>query len=407
MIVAVELKPLPPLDAIAAFEARTGNLAETFSWQDFWQEEHATAFTVAKSAGFDILKDISDAFERALKEGRTPADFARSLRPVLEDKGWWGKKLVEDPLTGEIRPAQLGSARRLRTIFDANMRTSYAAGHWTNFERNRRARPFLRYVCILDERTRPAHRARHNLVLPIDHPYWEMWAPPCGWGCRCTLQSLSQRDIDRLLAEGEELRFDPPEDTFRTFVNSRTGEVTRVPDGIDPGWAYNPGRAGYEARVNKAIAEKVADAPPELVAAAVEERVASSAFERFTRRPQGSMPVMPISPALADALGIDARVALLSAETMTKQLARHPEMTIADYRLLPSMPAKATLAIVDGPLSVVLIRLAGGRWLHAVVKATKSRKAAFLTSFRFTSEDRVQKLIEREGARIVVDRRGD
>ncbi|WP_411037644.1 phage minor head protein [Shinella sp. BYT-45] len=402
---AVELKPLPPVDAIAAFEARKGDLVETFSWQEFWQEEHATSLTVAKSAGFDILKDISAAFEKALKEGRTPAEFARTLRPALEAKGWWGRKFVEDPLTGEVRPAQLGSARRLQTIFDTNMRVSYAAGHWANFERNRKARPFLRYVCILDERTRPAHRARHNLVLPIDHPYWDAWAPPCGWNCRCTLQSLSQRDIDRLLAEGEDLRFEPPEDTFRNFVNSRTGEVVRVPDGIDPGWAYNPGRAGYEARVNKAIAEKIADAPPELVAAAVEERVSSSAFERFVQRPEGSMPVMPIPPALAASLGVDARVALLSAETMTKQLARHPEMTIADYRLLPGFPAKATLAVVDGPLSVVLIRLAGGRWLHAVIKATKSRSAAFLTSYRFTSEERVRKLLDRDGVRIVVDRR--
>lgn len=401
----ITLKPLPPLDAIAAFDLRKANLSESFSWQDFWQEEHATALTVAKSAGFDILKDISDAFEKALKEGRTPADFARSLRPVLEAKGWWGKKLVQDPLTGETRPAQLGSARRLQTIFDANMRVSYAAGHWAGFERNRRGRPFLRYVCILDERTRPAHRARHNLVLPIDHPYWDMWAPPCGWNCRCTLQSLSQREIDQLLADGEKLVFEPPEDTFRNFVNSRTGEIMRVPDGIDPGWAYNPGRAGYEARVNNAVAEKIADASPELVKAAVEERVGSSAFERFVTQPQGSMPVMPISPELAASLGIDARVALLSAETMAKQIARHPEMTIADYRLLPSFPDKATIAIVDGPLSVVLIRLASGRWLHAVVKSTKSRKAAFVTSYRFTSEDRVQKLIEREGTRIVFDRR--
>ncbi len=33
-------------------------------------------FTVAKSAGFDILKDISDALEKALKEGRTVRDFS-------------------------------------------------------------------------------------------------------------------------------------------------------------------------------------------------------------------------------------------------------------------------------------------------------------------------------------------
>lgn len=402
---AIELKPLPPVEAIAAFEVRKRDLVETFSWQDFWQEEHATSFTVAKSAGFDILKDVSDAFEKALNEGKTPRDFARSLRPTLEAKGWWGKKLVEHPATGEIVPAQLGSLRRLQTIFDTNMRVSYAAGHWASFERNRRTRPFLRYVCILDERTRPAHRARHNLVLPIDHPYWDHWAPPCGWNCRCTLQSLSQRDIYRLVSEGEELRFEPPQDTYRNFVNKRTGEIVRVPDGIDPGWAYNPGRAGYEARVNQAVAEKIADAPPEMVTAAVEERVASTAFDRFVQRPQGTMPVMPISAELAAALGSDARVALLSAETMEKQLRRHPEMTIGDYRLLPGFPTKATIAIADGPFSVVLVRLANGRWLHVVLKSTKSRKAAFVTSYRYTGEDRVRALLERPGVRIVFDRR--
>lgn len=145
------------------------------------------------------------------------------------------------------------------------MRVSYAAGHWASFERNKVARPFLRYVCVLDDRTRPAHRARHNLVLPVDHPYWKLWAPPCGWNCRCTLQSLSQRDVDRLQREGEELKFEPPADTFRNYVNKRTGEVIRVPDGIDPGWAYNPGQAGWTALQ---AGKKLIDAPPDLAAAA-------------------------------------------------------------------------------------------------------------------------------------------
>lgn len=401
----IALKPLPPLDAIAAFEARKGNLVETFSWQDFWQEEHATALTVAKSAGFDILKDVSDAFEQALKEGRTGADFARSLRPALEAKGWWGRKLVEDPLSGEIRPAQLGSARRLQTIFDANMRVSYAAGHWANFERNRKARPFLRYVALLDDRTRPTHRARHNLVLPVDHPYWDLWAPPCGWGCRCTLQSLSQRDIDRLQAEGEKLLFEPPADTFRNFVNKRTGEITRVPDGIDPGWAYNPGRAGYEARVNRVVAEKIADATPELIAAAVEERVSSTAFDRFIRQPDGAMPVMAISPALADTIGIDARVALLSAETMVQQIARHPELTVADYHLLPRVPASVTVIAASGTQVILLTRLVGDIWMEVAMKPVQDRKAAFLSRFRYINQSAVETLLGRPGVRVVIDRR--
>lgn len=257
------LTPLPPAEAIAALGARGARLDPTFSWQDAWQDEHARMFTVAKSAGFDILTDIHDGLVQALAEGRTIRDFARDLTPVLQAKGWWGRKEVADPATGEVRQVQLGSTRRLRTIFDTNLRVSYASGHWAQFERTKASRPFLRYVAILDGRARPAHAARHNLCLPVDDPTWDAWAPPCGWGCRCTLQSLSQRDVERMRGE---LKFTPPPDTFRSFTNRRTGEVVRVPDGIDPGWAYNPGKAGWQASV---LADKLIAAPPRLAAAAV------------------------------------------------------------------------------------------------------------------------------------------
>lgn len=257
------LTPLSPVEAIAALERRGARLEPSFSWQDLWQEEHARAFTVAKSAGFDILADIHAALSSALAEGRTVRDFARDLRPTLEAAGWWGRKEVTDPLTGKAREAQLGSTRRLRTIFDVNMRVSYATGHWARFERGKADRPYLRYVAILDGRVRPAHRARHNTCLPVDDPWWDAWAPPCGWGCRCTLQSLSGRDVERMRGE---LRFTPPPDTLRSFVNSRTGEIARVPDGIDPGWAYNPGKAGWRA---SALADKLAAGPPDLAATAV------------------------------------------------------------------------------------------------------------------------------------------
>lgn len=258
-----KLDPLKPSDAIKALENRGKRLHESLAWQDVWQEAHAQGFTVAKSTGFDILDDIYKAVEKALNEGQTPRQFAKELTPVLQAKGWWGRKQVIDPATGRPTIAQLGSPRRLQTIFDVNMRVSYAAGHWAAFERTKEARPYLRYVAILDEDTRPAHRARHNLCLPVDHPYWDMWAPPCGWNCRCTLQSLSERDVKKLQAEGEALFFEPPADVMTTYVNRRTGVETQVPDGIDPGWAYNPGKAGYLATHGM---DKLATAPPELAA---------------------------------------------------------------------------------------------------------------------------------------------
>lgn len=253
---ALKLEPLPPLDAIRALQRRGGRLDPSFSWLNRWQEDHAAMFTVAKSAGFDILELIYEAVKTSLEQGRTLRDFAGELTPLLQEKGWWGRQMVADPVTGEQVVAQLGSTRRLKTIFDVNMRVSYAAGHWASFERNKAGRPYLRYVAILDEVTRPQHAARHNLVLPVDHPYWNHWAPPCGWNCRCTLQSLSQRDVDRLIAQGETLFFEPPPLDMKPFLNKRTGEVIQVPDGIDPGWGYNPGKAGWSA-VERALAEKM------------------------------------------------------------------------------------------------------------------------------------------------------
>lgn len=254
------LAPLKPEDAIKALKGRGQNLAPSFSWQDVYAEEHARQFTVAKSAGFDILNDLFDGLQTSLEEGKTFRDFATQVKPILQAKGWWGVQKVTDPLTGKERPAQLGSTSRLQLIFNANMRVSYATGHWSAFERNKRLRPWLRYVCILDDRTRPEHRKRHNLCLPVDHPYWDTWAPPCGWNCRCTLQSLSDRDVDRMR---DQLNFTPPPDDLIPFTNRRTGEIRLIPRGIDPGWDHNPGKQGFLALD---AAEKLINAPPAMAA---------------------------------------------------------------------------------------------------------------------------------------------
>lgn len=255
----VDLVPLPPRNAIRALQARGKRLEPSFAWQEVYAEDHAAMFTVAKSAGHDILSDIWTALVTALEDGETLESFSRRLKPLLVRKGWWGEAVEVDPLTGEEVLVRLGSLRRLRTVFDANMRVSYAAGHWSHFERLKSSRPYLRYVAVQDGLTRPEHQNLHNLVLPIVDPFWEVFAPPNGWNCRCSLQSLSDRDIARLQAAGEELRFEAPAVTLRAWTNKRTGEVRQVPDGVDPGWDYNPGKAGYRERVLRLKAEDGVD----------------------------------------------------------------------------------------------------------------------------------------------------
>src|SRR5690606_34089558 len=84
-----------------------------------------------------------------------------------------------------------------RTIYETNLRMAHAAGRWERIERTAESRPYLRYVAILDGRERDEHRLWHGTVLPWDHPWWQTHMPPNGWGCRCKVMQLSDRDLER------------------------------------------------------------------------------------------------------------------------------------------------------------------------------------------------------------------
>jgi SPP1 gp7 family putative phage head morphogenesis protein len=228
---------VPPAEAIAWFRAKGYQFG--FSWQDVEHEEHGRGFTVAKAMTRDILETLREAVDRAIAEGETLQMFAKQLRPRLEAAGWWGRKEMVDPATGESELVQLGSPRRLKTIFETNMRTSYAAGRWERIERNRRAFPFLEYVSVMDGRERPQHHAWHGTVLPVDHPWWDTHYPPNGWGCRCLPKPISRGQAERRGLKVTEPQVFP----MRQWINKRTGEIHMIERGIDPGWAYHVGKA--------------------------------------------------------------------------------------------------------------------------------------------------------------------
>jgi len=131
----------PPEDALEWFRAK--GLKIGFDWRDVWREEHAAAFTVAKIMRLDLLADVRAEVDRALAEGLTFRDFQKRLAPMLQEKGWWGVQDMADPQTGEVRQVQLGSPRRLRVIYDTNLRTARAAGQWARIQKTREGLPYL------------------------------------------------------------------------------------------------------------------------------------------------------------------------------------------------------------------------------------------------------------------------
>jgi SPP1 gp7 family putative phage head morphogenesis protein len=392
------LVPLTDEEALAALRRRTSNLAPSFSWLDISAAEHRAEFTVAKSAGFDILGDVADALDRVIAEGRTFQQFKADLRPHLEAKGWWGHKEVVDPADGQAKMATLGTPRRLKTIFDCNVRVSHAAGQWERIQRVKEQRPYLMYDPVHDRRTRPQHLAWGNVVLPVDDPWWDTHYPPNGWRCRCRVRQLGPRDLDR---EGLVVTRPLP-DRMVTFTNARTGEMTRVPKGIDPGWATNVGKTGH-AQAERAMVVKLDQAPPAMTHAAIRGLVDSEAFAQFLLAPaKGTFPVLRLPDAAAEAIGAKERVAVLSSDTLAKQRgetarsAGHPELGVDDYRRLPDMGESPDLVIKTSDQAVVVIKRDGKHYL-AAVKATRDGRELYVTSLRLTNKEDVDRLVRHHG----------
>lgn len=229
------LKPLPPKDAFAYF--RQKGLAPSFAWQDVWQDEHAKAFVIAKMVEKDQLEHAYAQVSRAIAGKADHDSVVQELVKKWKEVGWWGVQEVTDPLTGKLVKVQLGSERRARFIVETNARVANAAGRWSRLWANRKNKPYLMYVSRLDGRERPEHRAWHGTILPIDHPWWDTHYPPCGWRCRCGVLAYSEKELAQ---RGLKIN-DPVKFPTKQYVNPRTGEVSRVEKGIDPGWDYNVG----------------------------------------------------------------------------------------------------------------------------------------------------------------------
>ena len=376
-----------PQEALDYF--RHKGLQPGFDYRDVWRQEHAAAFTVAKATQLDVLQSIRDEVEKAIENGTTLAQFQKDLTPTLQKLGWWGRQQMRDPLTGETIEAQLGSPRRLKTIYRANLRTAYAAGQYQRAQRTKRALPYFRYSLGPSKDHRDEHVAIDGTILPVDHDFWSTHMPPNGWGCKCRVRQVSQVEMDR---RGWQVS-DAPQVKHRQWVNTRTGEIELVPEGIDPGWDTNPGLTRLES-VNNLLVGKLETADPVVAQTALRDLVGSPLFEGWIKHPEGIFPVMRLTPQVAEAIGAKRSVAVLSDETLRKNRNHHPELTLADYRMLPAIGTDPDLVVQDGEQTVVLIKR-DERIFWAAIKATATGRQTFMTSFRLASKDGVKSLIKK------------
>jgi hypothetical protein len=368
-----------------------------FSWLDTEPEEHAVSFTVAKAMQVDLLGDIQAELLRANAEGLPFRAFAKSLTPKLQARGWWGQALMEDPATGALEKVQLGSPRRLKTIYDANIRTARAAGQWERIERTKALLPFLEYRLGPSEDHRPHHEDKAGVILPVDHPFWDEWMPPNGWGCKCWVKQITRRAAD---AKGG-VSADPvvPD---RTWTNKRTGETQLVPQGIDPGWQRNPGQLRLQAQ--EALLRGKIDVLPEPVArTALRDILSSWRLERMmSGESPGSIPMAVLSPALRDALKIDFGVVSLRDDIAAKIRVNHPDVTIAVMAQFADAiyDGTALLRQFDGRTELHIL-VAGEKPWRMVIKLIADKRELWISSVHRIRDGQWDVIKQRRGMKVV------
>ena len=229
---------LPFKEAIAFFRDKLN--IPTEAWDDLWQQDHDIGFMVAGAIKAELLDDFKKSLDKAISQGTPLAEFRKDFDAIIQKHGW-----------------DYNGTRgwRSRLIYETNLRSAYQAGRWSQIQAVKATRPYLEYKHS-DSVTNPReeHVAWSGLVIPTDDPWWTTHYPPNGWGCKCRVFALNDRDLKRL---GKTAADPAPPGGSRT-VTDRHGNAHTVPDGIDPGWAYAPGASRVdrmrdltEAKVDK------------------------------------------------------------------------------------------------------------------------------------------------------------
>lgn len=216
---------LPFKEAIDFFRGKV-NLP-TRTWLDIQKGMHARAFVVAGAMQTRLLEDFRAAVDSAIADGTTLQQFRQQFDRIVKRHGW--------SYNG-------ASGWRSRVIYDTNLRTAYQAGRYKQLTDPAflKSRPYWRYKHDdLVIRPRRQHLAWNGLVLRHDDPFWATHYPPNGWGCKCKVFAESQSSLERKnlsVSKSPKIR----------RVERRLGDrITRVPQGIDPGWDYNVGEAAW------------------------------------------------------------------------------------------------------------------------------------------------------------------
>lgn len=207
----------------------------TSGWTDIWEKQHSKAFVVAGAQSDALLEDLYNAIHDAKQQGGRYEDFKKRFKEITTRHGWSYK----------------GSPGwRSKVIYDTNITQAYNAGREVQMQAIKHLRPYGLYVHTSIEHPRLHHKALDGTILPLDDPFWDYYSPQNGWGCKCRKYSLTRTEAEKRWTKAGKTGPDQsPEIVWVDKVVGKNGSNPRTvstPQGIDPGFGYNPGKAYLE-----------------------------------------------------------------------------------------------------------------------------------------------------------------
>lgn len=185
------------------------------------EASRAKAFMVSGYTKAEVLDSFLQALTEAVELGSTKEEFQKKMNAFLEEKGYEGV----NPFKADV-------------IFRTNLQTAYNAGHYKSMTDDTavKLRPFWQYRTAADGNVREEHAQMHGKVYRADDPIWDVWYPPNGFRCRCSVVSLSERQVKE---RGLTVETKPPRK-----VDWETGEI--LESRPDKGFATNPAKQVWE-----------------------------------------------------------------------------------------------------------------------------------------------------------------
>ena len=414
----------PPKKAIDYLQQK--QVMPSQDWFEVQGNAHNKAFVIAHMTQMDLLQDIKQSLLDAQAKGMNLKDWSAQAEQRMRAKGWWGKK--EITTADGTREVQLGSPYRLKTIYQTNMAQAYEAGRQSvMWDDQDTLFPYVMYSAILDNKTRPRHRALHGVVMLKSDPAWQAIAPKNGYNCRCLIIELMQADVT---AGGYSVR--SSKGFFRIdSVDVNNGGIAQVarlefPDlpafATDAGWVgrptalFMPDLAKYptemsrhfvsqllgDSDVFKSVYRKIEGVVSAEVKALEAQgiKVSKTIVQKDLREKLTpnlvtgtKFPVAVISAAMAEQLGAKTTTVLLSDDTLLKQIInrQNQDIGIAEYNLVQPTLENPILITSDKDYHYSFFQR-NERLYVAVIKVTRDGEEIYLQSFREADEKKMQKL---------------